>query len=150
MKNLLQIFFIALLLLPSCTTNKKAESIEKWKNEIVATEQAFAEMAQKEGIPAAFKTYAANDVVVLRNKNLIVGKEAMNQFYQKTGPDSGKESLNWKPDFVDVSSSGDLGYTYGKYTYSITDSLGKTQVYNGVFHTVWRRQADGKWQFVWD
>lgn len=148
MKNLLLILLITLFLLPSCTTNKKAESIEKWKNEIVATEQSFAEMAQKEGIPTAFQTYAATDVVVLRNKNLIVGKEAMTQFYQKRG--SGKESLNWKPDFVDVSSSGDLGYTYGKYTYSITDSLGKAQIYNGVFHTVWKRQSDGKWKFVWD
>ena len=150
MKNLLQILFIALFVLPACTTNKKVESTEKWKKEIVATELAFAEMAQKEGIPTAFQTYAANDVAVLRNKNLIIGKEAMTQFYQKKGSDSGKESLNWKPDFVDVSSSGDLGYTYGKYTYSITDSLGKTQEYNGVFHTVWKRQSDGKWKFVWD
>jgi ketosteroid isomerase-like protein len=150
MKDLLQILFIALFVLPSCTTNRQTESIEKWKSEIAATEQAFAEMAQKEGIPTAFQTFAANDVVVLRNKNLIVGKEALTQFYVKRGSDSGKESLTWKPDFVDVSSSGDLGYTYGKYTYITTDSLGQTQVYSGIFHTVWKRQADGKWKFVWD
>ena len=25
----------------------------------------------------------------------------------------------WSPDFVDVSSSGDLGYTYGQYNVSV-------------------------------
>jgi ketosteroid isomerase-like protein len=150
MKNLLQILFMLLVVLPSCSTNRKEESIEKWKNEIVATEKAFVEMAAKEGIPAAFKSFAANDVVVLRNKKLIIGKEAMTQFYQKSYPSKGKETLNWEPDFADVSASGDLGYTYGKFAYTTTDSLGQTQVYNGIFHTVWKRQEDGKWKFVWD
>jgi ketosteroid isomerase-like protein len=150
MKKLLKILFLTSLALVSCSTNRKEESIEKWKNEIVATEKAFAEMAAKEGIPVAFESFAANDVVVLRSKKIIIGKEAMTQFYQKSYPSKGKETLNWKPDFVDVSSSGDLGYTYGKYTYSTTDSLGQKQEYSGIFHTVWKRQADGNWKFVWD
>ena len=60
------------------------------------------------------------------------------------------ENLSWKPDFVDVSASGDLGYTYGHFTYSYTDSTGTIMESSGVFHTVWKRQADGSWLFVWD
>ena len=58
--------------------------------------------------------------------------------------------LKWKPDFVDVAASGDLGYTYGHYTYSYIDSTGKAAEDKGIFHTVWKRQPDGNWRFVWD
>jgi len=64
--------------------------------------------------------------------------------------DSENVSLVWEPDFVDVSASGDLAYTYGKFIYTLTDSLGKDQVMEGIFHTVWKRQTDGTWKFVWD
>lgn len=36
------------------------------------------------------------------------------------------------------------------YTYSVTDSTGETKSSSGIFHTVWKRQADGTWKFVWD
>ena len=58
--------------------------------------------------------------------------------------------LVWKPDYVDVSESGDLAYTYGKYTFTSRDSTGRKVVSKGIFHTVWKRQEDGSWKFVWD
>ncbi len=138
------------LLFYSCNTNVKENLTGKWKSEIVITELEFAEMAHKEGIPKAFITYAAEDVVLLRNNNLIIGKESLREMFTNKESDFNNVSLTWKPDFVDVSSSGDLGYTYGKYTYTKTDSTGKTVVTEGIFHTVWKRQADGTWKFVWD
>ena len=59
-------------------------------------------------------------------------------------------SLDWYPDFIEVSDAGDLGYTYGHYTFSATDAEGKPVQDAGIFHTVWKRQADGQWRFVWD
>jgi ketosteroid isomerase-like protein len=56
--------------------------------------------------------------------------------------------LTWSPDFIDVSASGDMAYTYGKYNYTTTDSLGNVSEIEGIFHTVWKRQADGNWKFV--
>ena len=58
--------------------------------------------------------------------------------------------LTWKADFVDVSASGDLGYTYGEYTYTYKDEAGNTLSEKGIFHTVWKRQKNGDWRFVWD
>jgi ketosteroid isomerase-like protein len=49
-----------------------------------------------------------------------------------------------------VSACGDLGYTWGSYTFTATDSLGATHRSEGIFHTVWKRQPDGSWKFVWD
>ena len=150
MKKILQLILLLSVLFYSCNTNTKQDSMEKWKNEIVNTEQEFAEMVLNEGIPKAFLTYAAKDAVLLRNNGLIIGKDSLRESYKNKESELGKVSLTWKPDFVDVALSGDLGYTYGKYVYTTTDSIGITNVVEGVFHTVWKRQLDGKWKFVWD
>jgi ketosteroid isomerase-like protein len=130
--------------------NKQENSIEKWKKEIIETELAFAQMAQKEGISKAFLTYAAEDAVLMRNNSLIIGMESIRENFNNQKAELGSVSLTWKPDFVDVSSSGDLGYTYGKYGCTIIESAGIENIDTGIFHTVWKRQPDGKWKFVWD
>ncbi len=150
MKIIFKIILLISILFFSCNSNTKNESIEKWKSEIIEAEREFAEMAQKEGIPKAFLTYAAEDAVLMRNNSVIVGKVAMQESYEANKSIWENVSLTWKPDFVDVSSSGDPGYTYGRYTITINDSTGNTKTDNGIFHTVWKRQADGKWLFVWD
>jgi ketosteroid isomerase-like protein len=150
MKKTQHLMLFLSVLIYSCNTNMKQDSIENWKNEIINTEQAFAEMAMNEGIPKAFLTYAANDVVLLRNNKLIIGIESLRESYKNKESEIGKVSLTWKPDFVDVALSGDLGYTYGKYVYTTTDSIGTKNVVEGIFHTVWKRQPDGTWKFVWD
>jgi ketosteroid isomerase-like protein len=107
-------------------------------------------MAQVKDISEAFLYYAADDAVLMRDNSLIIGIESIKENFKNGKTGSEKVRLTWKPDFVDVASSGDLGYTYGKYVYTTTDSIGNTSEIKGVFHTVWKRQADGKWRFVWD
>lgn len=148
MKRLLCAMVMFVLIFPSCSPDEKHD-LDKWKKEIVDTEHAFAEMAKTEGIPKAFLSFAADDVVLLRNNTLIKGKDDLRTSYEKSST-TGAGSLTWVPDFVDVSSSGDLGYTYGKYVYASTDSLGNSISNEGIFHTVWKRQPDGSWKFVWD
>ena len=139
-----------ILILVSCNSGNDERKIEKWKSEIIQTEGAFAEMAKTEGIPTAFLAYASDDAVLMRNNSLIIGKEAIKKSFGIQDPGTGNVELSWKPDFVDVSRSGDLGYTYGKYTYSVTDSSGAVKLDSGIFHTVWKRQSNGERRFVWD
>jgi ketosteroid isomerase-like protein len=79
---------------------------------------------------------------------LIKGKENIRNFYSaefyKTA------SVTWSPDFIDVSQNGDLGYTFGKYRWQSKDSAGKVNEFKGIFHTVWKKQNDGTWKYVWD
>jgi len=150
MRFSLRIVSILMIILYSCSSGPGEATLQGWKNEIVETEKQFAELAQAEGIPKAFLTYAADDAVLMRNNSLIIGKTAIAQQFESQGDSGNTGSLSWKPDFVDVSTSGDLGYTYGKFIYSSQDSLGQTNTVEGVFHTVWKRQADGSWRFVWD
>ncbi|WP_420385415.1 YybH family protein [Roseivirga sp.] len=142
-------FLILFLAVLSCQKNN-VTNIEKWKQEIVDTEKAFSDMAIADGIPAAFLAYSADNGVMMRNNQLIKGYGAMETYFQAANSNPNQFSLSWKPDFVDVANSGDLGYTYGEYTLTVTDSTGNAQESKGIFHTVWKRQADGSWKFVWD
>ena len=129
-----------------CTAEQDKKNIEKWKQEILETEKSFAKMAKEEGIYKAFISYAAEDAVLMRNNDLVVGKNNIDLFYENQTT----KGLAWIPDFVEVAASGDLGYTYGEYTFSFIDSNGDAKENKGIFHTVWKRQPDGIWRFVWD
>ncbi len=140
----------ALIVLFSCSVEIEKDSPEKWKEEIVETERNFSAMAGEKGIPEAFIYFAAEDAVLMRNNKLVIGREALVAYLENQTVKVKDEKLSWEPDFVDVSSSGDLGYSYGQFTYSYTDSTGSTVENKGVFHSVWKRQEDGSWRFVWD
>ena len=131
----------------SCQTPSPPISHEKFKSELFAVEKDFCAMAQSEGVQNAFLYYAADSAVILRKEKVLKGKESIRRQYESF-PRNAK--LEWAPDFADVSASGDMGYTYGKYTFTSTDSIGKIIQSAGVFHTVWKRQPDSKWRFVWD
>jgi ketosteroid isomerase-like protein len=150
MNLLLKNLLIGILLVPFFGCGSKTDLTTKWKKEIYDTEIAFSDMAGEAGLSAAFLHFAADSAVLMRGNKLIQGKDSIRAYFEKNRSSDEKTTLIWKPDFVNVSASGDLGYTYGKYVYTVTDSLGKTTNYNGIFHTVWKKQADGNWRFVWD
>lgn len=150
MKNINKFLLPIYLLLISCSEDTNEGSTQIWEKEIIETEQNFSVMAEEEGIYKAFLTYAAENAVLMRNDTLVIGKKNITEYYIKQAPENQNVSLTWKPDFVEVAASGDLGYTYGHYTYSYTDSSGTSIKYTGVFHTVWKKQSDGTWRYVWD
>jgi len=140
--------FVLLIFIISCTGKSGSPDMNMLKEEIRTVEMNFARMAADSGIEAAFLYYAAPGAVLKRGNNLVIGFDSI-AAYLKESTQPG-ESLSWSPDFIDVSVSGDMAYTYGKFVYSFPDSAGVTQKQQGFFHTVWKRQPDGKWKFVWD
>ena len=122
---------------------------EKVKQEIFQTEKAFEKMSTEEGMKEAFYFFAADSAVIKRqNDTLIVGKENIKDYYSNPAFEMAK--VTWTPDFIDVSESGDLAYSYGKYLWTIWTADGDTAKFEGVFQTVWKRQDDAKWKYVWD
>jgi ketosteroid isomerase-like protein len=135
------------ILLLSCE-NKK-ENILILKDQVLKTEEDFKNLAQTKGIQEAFYTFAADDAIIkMDNDSLIKGKESIKQHF--SAPKFGKAKVTWKADFVEVSNDGTLAYTYGKYIWTATDSLGNKKDFKGIFHTVWKKQEDGSWKYVWD
>ncbi len=141
-------FLFLVFLFTQCHNSPTITSSENFHLELIKVEKDFCERAQSEGIPNAFYYFAADSAVILRGNRLVKGKLAIKTFYESL-PKTGIK-LEWEPDFEDVSVSGELGYTYGKYSYTSTDSLGHSVQSKGVFHTVWKRQRNGEWRFVWD
>lgn len=136
------------LLFSSCNTDS-AGLHEKAKQEIAQAEKDFDRMATEKGIAEAFWYFADSNAVIKRgNDSLIKGKENIRNFYSTEFYKSA--SVKWSPDFIDVAETGDMGYTFGKYIWQSKDSTGKTNEFKGVFHTVWKRQRDGSWKYVWD
>ena len=147
------IIFLLVSILLSCSSPKSNKenklNKENAKQEIEKAEKDFAQMAADKGIAEAFYFFADSNATIKRqNDTLIHGKDAIKIFYST--PFYQKATVKWSPDLVEASPDGDMGYTYGRYVWSSTDSAGKPITFNGVFHTVWKKQPDGSWKYVWD
>jgi ketosteroid isomerase-like protein len=152
MKNVttrLIFILVALSMVSACKFKKDTVNPGGLKAEILRTEKEFEATAKKSGMQEAFYQFADNNAVIRRaNDSLITGKNNIREFYQD--PKFRNYDLSWTPGFVDVSNDGTLGYSYGKYVLKITQPDGEITEYTGVFHTVWKRQLDGTWKYVWD
>ncbi len=122
--------------------------MNRYEKEIFETEKAFAALAKEKGLKIAFSTFAADDTVLSRENKLIKGKKEIEAYFEKVTLRD--VQLSWEPEHIEVAESGDLGYTYGPYSFEWTDDAGKAQKATGIFHTVWRKEADGEWRYVWD
>jgi ketosteroid isomerase-like protein len=129
---------------PEQSSDHRKEAIDQ----IFEAEKSFARMAAKKGADSAFLYFAATDAVLNRGNDVVKGKDSIIAYFQSRNYTD--IQLKWEPEFVDASASGDLGYTYGPFTFNAKDKDGKEIKSSGVFHTVWKKQADGSWKFVWD
>jgi ketosteroid isomerase-like protein len=143
--------FIAALLLISFSSNSQSNT-SKYKElleDIRKIEKKFETDLNNLGADVAFEKYAAPNAVIKRqNDTLIFGPKAIRQYYSNETYKTAKAF--WSPDYIDVSLDGTMAYTYGKYQWKMTDKSGSVQEFSGVFHTVWKKQPDGAWKYVWD
>lgn len=145
MKTVL-IVFLMFFIFVSCNQQRNKDQLKK---EIFNTEKSFEKMCAEKGIAEGFYFFADDSAVIKRqNDTLIIGKDNIknyyaNDFYKKA-------SVLWTPDFIDVSDDGSMAYTYGKYIWAVNDDNGSVTEFKGVFHTVWKRQKDNSWKYVWD
>jgi ketosteroid isomerase-like protein len=95
---------------------------------------------------AAFLTHFADDGVEVVDGGGFDNLEAMRQ--QAPWPEG--TTLTWTPIKVDMATSGDLGYTYGKYVFTSKSKEGKRVVSYGKYTSIWKKQKDGQWKVVVD
>ena len=148
MKNVFKLF-VFVVLLNSCSQKTKPINLTYVKLEIVKAEKDFEKLVSQKGIAEGFYQFADSKAVIKRERDtLIIGRNNIKNYYLK--PKYQNATVTWTPESVTVSNGGDMASSYGKYTWTFKDSSGKEQVSKGVFHTVWKRQKDGSWKYIWD
>lgn len=114
--------------------------LERWTEQVRAAERAFARSMADRDLDA-FASHLAPDAIFF-GKTVARGKAAViadwKQFYE--GP---KAPFSWEPTEVEVLDSGTLAISSGP----VRAPDGK-QI--GVFNSIWRREADGRWRVIFD
>lgn len=110
--------------------------------EIVAAERAFAARAAEVGVAPSFLEFMTDQAVVFRPDPLLA-RAVYEAVPPAKTPKEGGVRLNWWPNFAGVARSGDLGFTTGPATVNGAAP--------GLFYfTVWARQRDGHWKWLYD
>jgi len=105
---------------------------------VIAAERAFAADGATRGWVAAFRRAAASEAVTLRPGPV----NAQASLSEIEG--DGETSLAWAPAYAGISGGGDFGFTTGPFWVRGREGV------LGHYFTVWRRQADGGWKWIFD
>lgn len=138
-------FYLLLILLIMSSCNDQGNS--QWEQEVRNTDIEFSNNSKEHGANAAFLEFAAKEVVLLKPNMLpIVGHQNLKEFYR--GKSDTAFTLKWAPEFVKVSKSGDLAYTYGFW--ELIEKGNPANTRKGTYLTIWEQQENGQWKFVLD
>jgi ketosteroid isomerase-like protein len=141
----LSVFLFLVLLLSACDETKRHERLTR---ELLDIDIGFAEQSSAKGSHAAFLEYIDDSCVLLRpNRKPVLGRAKIEEMFST--PDT-SFTLNWDPQFAEVSQSGDLGYTYGIYTIQMDSPEGPVVTKEGTYVTIWKKDKNGTWKFVLD
>jgi len=139
---MLFVLIIILIGILSCSKGRKNQT----EGLLLQTDKDFSAMSVTKGMHKAFLNYIADDGVILRNNSYpSKGKKMLEDRFATKGDSA--FVLSREPLFEKISSSGDIGYTYGIHTNTnkITGEITK-----GTYITIWQKQIDGSWKFILD
>ena len=124
------------LLAAACTTTPSASVTA---DPVIAAERAFAARAGEIGWIPAFREFVAPDGQLIGQAGLVSAPERLAALQ-----DDGNRTLYWAPVYAGVARSGDLGFTTGPASFDAA----RTPAIQ--YFTVWRRQPDGAWRWIFD
>ncbi|HYW95088.1 MAG TPA: DUF4440 domain-containing protein [Bacteroidales bacterium] len=132
---------LMVLFLASCTT---ASHNGTSADDLKQIDLDFSEYSISHGMNAAFLAYADSSAILLRpGMPPVEGVQSVALLLRQT--DDSRFNLSWQPTGAGIAQSGDLGYTYGIYTWA-----GRGERTKGTYVTIWQRNREGEWKFVLD
>ena len=113
--------------------------------QIEQADRDFSADVSREGTEAWVRWFAPDGRQIVPGKQR-VGRDAIREEMKDAFSDPTRK-LVWWPDHGAVASSGDVGWTTGRYEVRKTGADGAITVLStGRYLTVWRRQPDGTWK----
>ena len=95
----------------------------------------------------AFVEYAAENATEDQGDSVLRGRSEILEAFKRLFAQRGFR-LAWDPD--DAFAAGELGLTHGHFELHEKGADGTEKKIVGRYITVWRKQKDGSWKFVWD
>ncbi|MBU3969795.1 MAG: nuclear transport factor 2 family protein, partial [Alphaproteobacteria bacterium] len=105
---------------------------------IVAAERAFAADAPSMGVAGSFNKWSVPEAIVIGGGQA----QRIGEAYPDGPRPADEPLLEWWPNFAGIARSGDLGFTTG----GVAVNGRRT----GHYFTVWKKQPDGSWRWVYD
>jgi ketosteroid isomerase-like protein len=151
MKLFLPIFLVAVFVativftMPHATVSASPKATPEMLKQL---EVEFMKAAADKGSQGYMSYYADDAVEVPNGGPLIEGK--VNIAKGMGFLDDKSNQLIWTPVGADISSAGDIGYTYGRYEFHSKDKTGEATIEYGKYTSIWKLQKDEKWKVVLD
>lgn len=115
---------------------------------LMQADRDFAAAVAQGGADAWASWFAEDGAIIQPQVGEIRGRDEIRTFMAVL--DDPDVSLRWQPDRADIAASGDLGWTTGHYVSESGAVDGVPQRSEGLYVSIWRRQADGSWKVVMD
>ena len=136
---------IALLLLSVsivlCNTVAESQTKDDLAVQVREAERAFAGTMSTRDF-SAFGSYVSDEAVFFNGQNPTRGKSAVVAAW-KGFFEGAAAPFSWEPQVVEVLDSGTLALSSGP----VRNPQGQQ---TGIFNSIWRREADGRWRVVFD
>ncbi len=141
------ILAILLIMANGCSTDSYVKDDKTDKTVLLEADRAFSKMSADVGLYEAFDFYMDDDATMYREgQHPFVGRDSIRPILS-TNPNA---TLAWEPTSAEIAESGDLGYTLGHWEYTVKDSTGSLNKSFGYYVSIWKKQADGSWKYVFD
>ena len=138
-----------IVILTGCMNMTPHDTSEADKKAIKDVESAWVKTASGKDIDAFVSYYADDAQLLMPNAPLFTGKPAIKEALKPMMADP-NFSITFMSTRVEVSKSGDLGYTQGPYKMTFSDQRGNKFEDEGKYLTVFHKLADGSWKAVED
>jgi uncharacterized protein (TIGR02246 family) len=114
-----------------------------------AAQEAAIEAFESKNADHMVSAYSADASLMFPNSPILQGEDLRTAIRALAADPN--FSIRFSTDKVEVAKSGEVGYTRGTYTMTMSDpSTKKTLREKGKYVTIYARQADGSWRMIED
>ena len=136
--------------LAGCQEGEAPADTAQIEAQIKDTETTWNHAYAKRDAAALATMYADDAAIANPDSDLVSGKQAIAEATKGFASDPNLQ-VEFRSDRIQVAASGDLAYSRGRYTMTMTNPQTKAPYTSkGNYLTVWQKQADGSWKAVED
>lgn len=117
--------------------------VDAERRKLLDADYAWSSASQANDLNRQMEVWAEDAIDFFPGMPMAKGKDAISQLIEQNQQRPGYQ-LTWVPTGASVAASGDLGYTYGTFKFTVNGSDGRPVSRGGNYVRVWKN-IDGSW-----